>query len=66
MNALEQPNKFAKWMAFILNDLVKIPGTDCRIGLDPLIGLIPGAGNFLTSSAGFTILATGAKQNSPS
>lgn len=65
MNPPEQPSKFAKWMAFILDDLVKIPGTDRRIGLDPIIGLIPGAGDFLTSSAGLTLLATGARQKLP-
>jgi len=31
-------------LAFLLDDLIKVPGTKFRFGLDPLIGLIPGIG----------------------
>ena len=43
----------------------QVPGTEKRIGLDPIIGLIPGAGDFLTSVAGLTILASSAKKKIP-
>ena len=38
-----------KWIAYIMDDVVRVPGTKFRFGLDPLLGLIPGIGD--TSSA---------------
>ncbi|MEY2573230.1 MAG: hypothetical protein QOJ87_1443 [Verrucomicrobiota bacterium] len=38
-----------KWLAYIMDDVVRVPGTTFRFGLDPLLGLIPGIGD--TSSA---------------
>ena len=38
-----------KWLALIMDEFVKLPGTRFRFGLDPLIGLIPGLGD--TTSA---------------
>jgi len=47
-------HEFSKLLAFILDDLIPIPGTKYRVGLDPLIGLIPGIGD--TSSTAFASL----------
>jgi uncharacterized protein DUF4112 len=38
-----------KWLAYIMDEVMRVPGTQFRFGLDPLIGLIPGIGD--TSSA---------------
>jgi hypothetical protein len=38
-----------KWLALIMDEFVRIPGTKFRFGIDPLLGLIPGIGD--TSSA---------------
>jgi Domain of unknown function (DUF4112) len=38
-----------KWLAYIMDEVVRVPGTKFRFGLDPLLGLIPGVGD--TSSA---------------
>ena len=38
-----------KWIALIMDEVIRVPGTNFRFGLDPLIGLIPGIGD--TSSA---------------
>jgi hypothetical protein len=38
-----------KWLALIMDEIVRVPGTKFRFGLDPLLGLIPGIGD--TSSA---------------
>ncbi|MEY2502560.1 MAG: hypothetical protein QOI07_2894 [Verrucomicrobiota bacterium] len=38
-----------KWLAYIMDEVVRVPGTTFRFGLDPLLGLIPGIGD--TSSA---------------
>jgi hypothetical protein len=42
-------------LAFIMDELVRVPGTKFRFGLDPLLGLIPGIGD--TSSALVSALA---------
>lgn len=34
-----------KWIALFMDDLVRVPGTKLRFGIDPLIGLIPGIGD---------------------
>ncbi|YCM43372.1 DUF4112 domain-containing protein [Verrucomicrobiaceae bacterium 227] len=62
-----RPDKatISKWIAYLLDDLIKVPGTNKRIGLDPLLGLIPGFGDFATSAAGLTLLAAGAKKRVP-
>src|SRR5437763_1773868 len=38
-----------KWLALIMDQLLRLPGTRFRFGLDPIIGLIPGLGD--TASA---------------
>jgi Domain of unknown function (DUF4112) len=38
-----------KWIAYVMDEVARVPGTKFRFGLDPLIGLIPGIGD--TSSA---------------
>jgi hypothetical protein len=43
--------KHVEWLARLMDSQFKIPGTNIRFGLDPLIGLIPGIGDF----AGFLI-----------
>ena len=38
-----------RWVALIMDELLRVPGTRFRFGLDPLIGLLPGLGD--TASA---------------
>lgn len=63
-NTSEPPEKntLSKRTAFLLDDLIRVPGTERRIGLDPIIGLIPGVGDFLTSSAGLILIFAGIKR----
>lgn len=42
-------NRIAR-IARLLDSAIAIPGTRIRIGLDPLIGLIPGAGDAVTTA----------------
>jgi hypothetical protein len=51
----------AQWM----DELIRIPGTNFRIGLDPIIGLFPGVGDFLASSVGLVTLAEGVRMRVP-
>ncbi|HXE89764.1 MAG TPA: DUF4112 domain-containing protein [Terriglobales bacterium] len=36
------------FLAALMDDLFRIPGTQLRFGLDPLVGLLPGLGDMLT------------------
>jgi hypothetical protein len=34
-----------RWLALIMDNILRLPGTQFRFGLDPLMGLIPGIGD---------------------
>lgn len=44
-----------KWLALIMDEFLRVPGTKFRFGLDPIIGLLPGVGD--TASAFISALA---------
>jgi hypothetical protein len=44
-----------KWLALIMDEFLRVPGTKFRFGLDPIIGLLPGLGD--TASAFVSALA---------
>jgi Domain of unknown function (DUF4112) len=50
----------------VLDDLVPIPGTSQRVGLDPIIGLIPWFGDLVSAAVGFWLIAEAARFRIPS
>ncbi len=46
----------ARILAKYLDELIPIPGTNFRIGLDPILALIPGVGDTVASAAGTIIM----------
>ena len=50
----------------VLDDLVPIPGTNQRIGLDPVIGLVPWIGDLISAAVGFWLIAEAARFRIPS
>jgi hypothetical protein len=44
-----------RWLALLMDNLLQLPGTKFRFGLDPLLGLIPAVGD--TGSAIISALA---------
>ncbi|MFO1485967.1 MAG: DUF4112 domain-containing protein [Verrucomicrobiaceae bacterium] len=46
----------ARILAKYLDELLQIPGTNFKIGLDPILALIPGVGDTVASGAGVIIL----------
>jgi hypothetical protein len=56
---------FARLIAQVLDRSIRLPGTDLRLGLDPLIGLIPGVGDAVASLAGSMILFLAAQLQVP-
>ena len=55
----------AELLAKILDTTVKIPGTPFYVGLDPLLGLIPGIGDILANLIGTGILILAARLHVP-
>src|SRR3982751_2515496 len=55
-----------KAVASVLDDAIRVPGTDIRFGVDPLVGLIPGLGDLLGGAASAYILLEAARAGAPS
>lgn len=55
----------AELLAKVLDATVKVPGTSLYLGLDPLIGLIPGIGDVLAGLMGTIILGLAARLQIP-
>lgn len=55
----------AELLGRILDTTVKIPGTPFYLGLDPLLGLIPGIGDMLANLMGTVILGLAARLQVP-
>jgi Domain of unknown function (DUF4112) len=49
-------NEHLDYIAALLDDMFRIPGTQIRFGLDALIGWIPGVGDAMTGVASFLII----------
>lgn len=52
-------------LAWLMDDLIRVPGLNWRFGLDALVGLIPGFGDTATSLASFYILASAVRYRVP-
>jgi hypothetical protein len=52
-------------LSYYLDDLFVVPGTRYRVGLDPLLGLVPGLGDVATSTASAYIVAQAAALGVP-
>jgi len=55
----------ARRLARVLDDLIRIPGTNIGIGLDPIIGLIPGLGDMIGGLMSSYILLVAAQEGVP-
>jgi hypothetical protein len=55
----------ARVLARILDNLVRVPGTRFRVGLDPLLGLLPGVGDWVGWAVGSHLLVTAARLRVP-
>lgn len=55
----------SRLIAWLLDDLIRIPGTNFRIGFDPIIGLIPGLGDGSTAVMSTVLLLHGLRAGVP-
>ena len=49
----------------LLDDLMPVPGTNQRIGLDPVVGLIPVVGDLVSAALGVWLIAEAARFRIP-
>ena len=52
-------------LGWLMDDLIRIPGLGWRVGLDALVGLIPGFGDTATSLVSFYILVSAVRYRVP-
>jgi hypothetical protein len=56
MRRLSPSNEHLDYIAALLDDMWRIPGTQIRFGLDALIGWVPGIGDAMAGVASFVIV----------
>ena len=56
----------AELLAWLLDNSIPIPGTGRRIGLDAVIGLVPGLGDVLSGGLGLLVVVRGVQRGLPS
>ena len=54
-----------EYLVALLDDIFRIPYTGIRFGLDPILGLIPGVGDWITGAVSFLILVAGWQRGLP-
>lgn len=63
------PAGLAPWaerLVKMLDETLRIPGTDIHVGLDPIVGFfLPGAGDALTSAGSMSLLVLALKERVP-
>ena len=55
----------ARVLARLLDEAIEIPGTSYRIGIDPLVGLVPGIGDVIGALLSTWILLVGVRLGAP-
>jgi len=54
-----------KWVAMIMDRLIQIPGIKRRLGLNPILDLIPGFGDIAAGLVSVSVLAYGIRRGIP-
>ncbi len=63
--ALLKKARTSKRVSWILDELIRIPGTNIRFGLDPVLGILPYGGETVATIIGATILGEAGKKGVP-
>lgn len=63
--AADRPARTTRALTFVLEDLVPIPGTRARVGLDPLLSLIPWAGSVAGAVFGSALMFDAIRLRAP-
>lgn len=54
-----------RWLAVLLDDLIELPGTGRRIGLGPVVGLVPVVGDLIAAAPGAWLILEAARFRLP-
>jgi hypothetical protein len=54
-----------RWLALVMDDFLRVPGTKFRFGLDPLLGLLPGVGDTASALISAFALVQAARRGLP-
>src|SRR5215510_14728483 len=54
-----------RWLALIMDDFLRVPGTKLRFGLDPIIGLLPGIGDVTSAMVSAIAFVHAARRGVP-
>ena len=54
-----------RFVANVLDDSIRVPGTDFRIGIDPILGILPGAGDAVAAAMSVYIVLESARLGVP-
>ena len=57
--------KRLRQISHLLDNAIALPGTDFRIGLDPILGILPGGGDVITGLMSVYIVFEGARMGLP-
>jgi len=57
--------KRAKTMSHLLDDAVRVPGTNVRFGLDPVVGILPVGGDLVAAIASLYIVFEALRAGAP-
>ncbi|MBR9981289.1 MAG: DUF4112 domain-containing protein [Desulfatitalea sp.] len=63
--AADLPMARINWLSWLLDNSIRVPKTNYRIGLDPVIGLIPGIGDAIGGILSAYIIAEAARARLP-
>lgn len=55
----------ARLVARLLDEAIEIPGTSWRIGIDPIVGLVPGIGDLVSAILSTWIILVGVRLGAP-
>jgi hypothetical protein len=61
----EEAVRRMRFVAHLLDDSVRVPGTDFRIGIDPILGILPGAGDAVAAALSVYIVLESARLGVP-
>ena len=57
----DSPAPRSRAIAHLMDNSIRVPGTEMRIGIDPLLGFLPGIGDAISACFGFAILYDAAR-----
>lgn len=65
LDLVPRPAKATRAFSYVLDDLVQVPGTKIRVGVDPILSLVPWAGTAVGAAFSGVILVDAIRLRAP-